>query len=116
MTTEGFDSVLTITDKFTKRITYIIDKSTWKAKDWAIALLNRLSIADWGLLKIMLIDRDPKFLADLWKAIFYRLDIELLYFTAYHPQTDGSSERTNQTAEIALRFYIHTLVSDRASE
>ena len=37
------------------------------------------------------------------------LDVGLLYSTAYHPQTDGTSERTNQTAEIALRFLIHTL-------
>ena len=66
-------------------------------------------MADWGLPKILLTDRDPKFLAELWEAIFHRLGVELLYSTAYHPQTDGSSERTNQTAEVALRFYIHTL-------
>ena len=41
--------------------------------------------------------------------MFKRLSIDLLYSTAYHPQTDGTSERTNQTAEIALRFYVHTL-------
>ena len=108
-TAEGFDNALTVTDKFTKRITYIVGKVTWKAKDWAMALLDRLNIADWGLPKVLLTDRDPKFLADLWEAIFRRLGVELLYSTAYHPQTDGSSERTNQTAEIALRFYIHTL-------
>ena len=113
-TTEGFDCTLTVTDKFTKRITYIVGKSTWKAKDWAIALLDRLNIADWGLPKILLTDRDPKFLAELWEAIFHKLGVELLYSTAYHPQTDGSSERTNQTAEVALRFYIHTL--DKATD
>ena len=37
--------------------------------------------------------------------------MSLLYSTAYHPQTDGSSERTNQTAEIALRFFMHVLDS-----
>ena len=45
----------------------------------------------------------------MWSALFDLLGVKLLYSTAYHPQTDGSSERTNQTAEIALRFYIHTL-------
>ena len=36
--------------------------------------------------------------------------MKLLYSIAYHPQTDGSSERTNQTVEIALRFFVHALV------
>ena len=35
------------------------------------------------------------------------LGTKLLYSTAYHPQTDGASERTNQTAEIALRYFIY---------
>ena len=58
---------------------------------------------------MLLTDRDPKFLAELWGGIFKRLGVDLLYSTAYYPQTDGSSERTNQTIEIALRFYIYTL-------
>ena len=36
--------------------------------------------------------------------------MKLLYSTAYHPQTDDSSERTNQIVEIALRFFVHVLV------
>lgn len=37
------------------------------------------------------------------------LGVKLLYLTAYHLQIDGSSERTNQTAEIVLQFYLHTM-------
>ena len=55
---------------------------------------------------IIISDRDSKFLSDLWKSIFKALGIQLLYFTAYHPQTDGSSERTNQTVKVALRHYL----------
>lgn len=40
-------------------------------------------------------DRDPKFLSDLWASLFKLLGVKLLYSTAYHPQTDGASERTN---------------------
>ena len=65
-------------------------------------------MADWGLPKVLLSDRDLKFLSELWKALFTRMGVKLLYSTAYHPQPDGS-ERTNQTAEIALHFYLHTL-------
>ena len=35
--------------------------------------------------------------------------MKLLYFTAYHLQIDSASEQTNQTAEIALQFYLYTI-------
>lgn len=48
-------------------------------------------------------------MAELWKQIFIAMKVDLLYSTAWHPQTDGVSERSNQTAEIALRYYIAAL-------
>ena len=41
--------------------------------------------------------------------MFTRLEVKLLYSVAYHPQTDGLLERTNQTVKIAFRFLIFTL-------
>lgn len=64
---------------------------------------------DWGLPLELIIDKDPKFLSKFWKALFTKLGVKLLYSIAYHPQTDGSSKRTNQIVEIALRFFIHAL-------
>src|SRR5438045_8945624 len=61
------------------------------------------------LVKVILSDRDRKFLSEFWSALFTRLGVQLLYSTAYHPQTDGQSEKTNQTVEIMLRFFIATL-------
>lgn len=106
---DGYDAILSVTDKFTKRTTGIQGKSTWNTAQWAEALIDRLELIDWGIPKAIISDRDRKFLSELWQAIFKRLGVSLLYSTAYHPQTDGSSERTNQTMEIAMRFYIHTL-------
>ena len=100
----GNNTMMTVTDKFSKRVTSAPGKDTWGAGSWAEALL--LALADWGIPKGIISDRDPKFLSDLWKAIFESLGTELLVSTAYHPQTDGQSERTNQTFEIALRFHI----------
>jgi len=45
-------------------------------------------------------------MSEFWKALFKRLGTQLLTSTAYHPQTDCLSERTNQTVEIALRYEI----------
>ena len=106
---KGFDAAMSTSDKFTKRVTFTAGKTTWSAREWAFTLLDRLDVADWGLPKIILSDRDRKFLSEFWTAIFDKLGVSLLYSTAYHPQTDGLSERTNQTAEIALRFYVHGL-------
>jgi Reverse transcriptase (RNA-dependent DNA polymerase)/RNase H-like domain found in reverse transcriptase/Integrase zinc binding domain len=101
---EGFNVLLTMTDKYSKRVALIPGKDTWKAKDWAKALFDRLCIADWGFPKQIISDRDPKFTGTLWQALLSLIGVTLLMSTAYHPQTDGQSERTNQTIEIALRF------------
>ena len=108
-TKDGYDCVMSVTCKFSKRVTLIPGKKTWSARQWAEALLDRLYLADWGLPKVILSDRDRKFLSEFWSALFTRLGVQLLYSTAYHPQTDGQSEKTNQTVEIMLRFFIATL-------
>ena len=106
LTPQGLDCVMSVTCKFSKRITYVPEKTTWTAAQWAAALIERLELGDWGIPKALLSDRDPKFLSELWTGLFQQLNVKLLYSTAYHPQTDGQSERTNQTAEIMLRFFV----------
>jgi hypothetical protein len=101
--------VMSVTCKMSKRITLIPGKDTWTAAQWANPLLERLWIADWGCPKVIISDRDRKFLSAFWKQLFTRLGVSLLYSTAWHPQTDGASERTNQTIDIALRYYFMTL-------
>ena len=101
--------IMSITNKFTKRITMLTDKMIYNVEQWALALLDRLNIVDWKYSKIIISNKNKKFLSDLWKTIFNRLSINLLYSTFYHSQTNDSSERINQTAEIALCYYIHDL-------
>lgn len=101
-----FDALLTVTDKFSRRIALIYGKTTYGAEEWAHLLLDRLQIADWGIPEALILDRDSKFLSDFWLAIFKRLRTSMLTSTAYHSQTNGGSERTYQTVEIALRYLI----------
>ncbi len=105
-TSEKLNIIMSITCKFSKKITLISEKFIWKAKNWVIALLSRLKLMNWGLLKTIIFDRDRKFLIDLWKIMFDKLEVKLLYSTVYHLQTDDQSERTNQIVEIALRYHL----------
>lgn len=106
---EGFNAIMSVTCKYSKRVILIPGKGIWSAEDWALALLLQLDLIDWGLLGELITNRDPKFLSQFWTSLFNKLGVQMLYSTAYHPQTDGSSERTNQTVEIALCFFVHGL-------
>ena len=105
-TPEGFDTLLTITDKFSKRVLLIPGMITWTAAEWADVVLAALIAHGWGIPCGIISDRDSKFMSSFWRALFQKLGTDLLTSTAYHPQTDGQSERTNQTVEIAIRFFV----------
>jgi hypothetical protein len=106
---ETYETIMSVTDKFSKTVTLISERDTMTVKDWAICLLNCLALLNWELFKAIISDWDRKFLFSLWKEIFKQLKVDLLYSTAYHSQTDDSSEMTNKTVEIALQYWIMTL-------
>lgn len=101
-TKQGMDVALTATCEFSKKVMIMAGKNTHTAEDWASVMVDGL--ADWGIPKAFVHDRDRKFLSEFWRAVFKKLDVDFLASTAYHPQTDGQSERTNQTVELALRY------------
>lgn len=101
-----FDCLLTVTDKFSRRLQLLPGYITDSAAVWARRFLGRLQTADWDVPQAIISDRDPKFTSDFWEEIFRQLETSLLTSTAYHPQTDGLSERSNQTVEIAIRYLI----------
>ena len=107
---EGFDSLLTMTCKFSKRVLLVPGMSTWDAAQWADAALAAWTAHGWGVPAATISDRDSKFMSEFWGRVFNLLGTEILASTAWHPQTDGQSERTNQTIEVAMRFYLTTRV------
>lgn len=101
---EEWDVVMTVTDKLSKAITILPGKSNWTAEEWGIALIYHLLYILWGLPRAIISDRDRKFTSSMWRGIFSKLNVNLLFSTSWHPQTDGASERTNQQIEIAMRY------------
>ena len=65
-----------------------------------------------GIPSIIISDRDARFTSMFWKSLWKLLGTKLNMSTAYHPQTDGQTERTNRTLEEMLRAYVNYQQSD----
>ncbi|KEP46697.1 putative Ty3/Gypsy polyprotein/retrotransposon [Rhizoctonia solani 123E] len=61
-----------------------------------------------GLPDTIVSDRDSKFTATLWQELHRLIGIKLLMSTAFHPQTDGATERANRTIAQILRALVES--------
>ena len=95
MLSEDYNTVMSVTDKFSKAVTFIFEKITWEGKEWAVQLLTRLNLLKWDLSNTIILDYNVKFVTDLQRAIFKHLHIDLFYSTVYYLQTDSASEIIN---------------------
>jgi len=89
-----YNAVLTATDKTSRAVIFIPGREDWNAAEWADVLLRDV-IRRWGIPISIISDRGSIFVSELWKSLFAKLDVLLLFSTSYHPQTDGQSEGTN---------------------
>ncbi|GJU13955.1 putative reverse transcriptase domain-containing protein [Tanacetum coccineum] len=82
--------------------------SEWKWEKITMDLVTKLprSNGGHGVTVSVILDRDGRFTSHLWQALQEALDTKLHMSTAYHPKTDGQSERTIQTLEDMLRAYV----------
>ena len=105
-TRDVFDSIMVIVDKLTKYAIMVPFKESYKADQLAFILLDRL-IRDHSIPRSITSDRDKLFTSNYWKTLVASIGTKLRMSTAYHPQTDGQTERTNQTMETYLRHYVN---------
>jgi hypothetical protein len=104
-TKQGYDSIVVFVDKFTKRAHFVPTYTTATAPDIAKIFFNEIFRLH-GLPKTIISDRDVKFTSQFWKSLFTQLGTKLAMSTAFHPQTDGQTERLNRTLEEMLRIFI----------
>ena len=101
---KGKDAILTIVDQGCSRAAVFLPCTT-NITGEGIAQLYMDHVYKWyGLPTKVISDRDPRFMSHFGKSLAWRLGIEQNLSTAFHPQTDGLSERKNQWVEQYLRL------------
>jgi hypothetical protein len=101
----GFDFLATITDRLGADIKLIPCHSSVSSEEFARLFLDHW-VCDNGCPSQIITDRDKRFMSSFWKSLMKLLNIKHIASSAYHPQTDGASERTNKTVIQSIRFYV----------
>jgi hypothetical protein len=95
---EGYNSILTITDTFSKACIFIPCNETIDTAGTAL-LYATYVLPHYGLPSCFISDQDPHFMATITQELCCILSIQHNASTAYRPQTDGQSECSNQKLE-----------------
>ncbi|GJV20955.1 reverse transcriptase domain-containing protein [Tanacetum coccineum] len=98
----GYDAIWVIVDRLTKSAHFLPIREDFKTEKLARIYINEI-VARHGVPVSIISDRDGRFASHLWQALQKALGTKLNMSTAYHPETDGQSERTIQTLEDMLR-------------
>ena len=103
---KGHDSILVVCDRFLKMLHFVV--TTEKTTAEGLARIFRDNMWKlYGLLESVILDRGLQFAAGMTKELNKILGIETKLSMAYHLETDGQIERTNQELEQYLRMYIN---------
>src|SRR3954465_3203553 len=103
-TKAGFNAIVVFVDTFSKMTHFAPTKTTASAPDTARLFFDHIFRLH-SLPKSIVSDRDAKFTSKFWKSLFQTLGTKLAMSTAFHPQTDGQTERANRTLEDMLRAF-----------
>jgi hypothetical protein len=101
-----YDSILVIVERLTKYAYFIPYKESHTAEELAYAF-ERTIVCNHGLPDEVITDRGTTFASKFWSALMKQVGTKHKLSSAYHPQTNGQTERTNQTLEQYLRNYVN---------
>ncbi|KAL4585882.1 hypothetical protein LXL04_010509 [Taraxacum kok-saghyz] len=101
-TTRGADTIWVVVDRLTKSAHFLAIKESSSAEKLAEIFVREI-VTLHGVPVSIVSDRDARFTSRFWNKFQEELGTRLHFSTAFHPQTDGQSERTIQTLEDMLR-------------
>jgi transposase InsO family protein len=109
-TSRHHDSIWVIVDRLTKTAHFLPVHTTHKTKKYAEIYVDQI-VCLHGIPKTIVSDRGALFVARFWEQLQESLGTRAIRSSAYHPQTDGQTERVNQILEDMLRACVlHTMV------
>ena len=101
----GNDAVVVFVDHLTKVAHMAPTTTTVTAPKLARIFMHEV-IRLHGVPRVLLSDRDPRFTGAFWRELCQQLTVDCRFSTAFHPQTDGLTERMNRTIEQIIRAYV----------
>lgn len=101
-----YDSVVTFVDMLTKEAIFVRARKSMDAEQLARIYVDHV-FAKKGLSQKLVSDRDTRINSEFWKTVFASLNTTLNMSTAFHPETDGQTERTHRTIEQILRALVN---------
>nr|GEY10503.1 putative reverse transcriptase domain-containing protein [Tanacetum cinerariifolium] len=99
---QGYDTIWVIVDRLTKSVIFTPIRETDPMDKLARIYLKEV-VTRHGIPVSIISDRDPRFASNFWRSLQNTLGTRLDMSTAYHPETDGQSEKTIQTLKDMLR-------------
>jgi len=105
-TSNSYNVILVVVDRFTKFAHFIPLKHPFSAAQIARVILDNI-VKLHGLPSAIVTGRDKIFISAFWKELFKLYNITLQLSTAYHPQTDGQTECVNKCLEMYLRCAVY---------
>jgi hypothetical protein len=102
---EGFNSLITMTDRLGADIHIVPSHNDLMAKKFAVIFFDHWYCEN-GLPADIVSDRDKLFMSKFWKALTKLTGVKLKMSSLYHPETDGASKRSNKTINQALHFHV----------
>ena len=108
---EGNDAIWVVVNRLTKQRHFVPCRATVDVKDLVELFITQI-LPHHGLPNTIVSNRGPQFVAAFWKRLCKRLGIDPRYSTAFHPETDGQTERINAVMEQFLRSHVSYLQED----
>lgn len=105
-TSNSHDTILVMVDRFTKMAHFAACNKSISAEETAELVLQHV-VRLHGLPDDIVTDRGPQFTSKFWSRLFELFGTRVKLSTAFHPQTDGQTERVNQVLEQYLRCYVN---------
>lgn len=102
----SYDSIFVVVDRFTKMAHFVPCTKSISGEETAKLFMDNIYRYH-GLPKDIISDRGTQFVSRFWRNLFKILKVDIKLSSAFHPQTDGQTERVNQILEQYLRCTIN---------